>query len=79
MPHFCFSFPFTSLQLPAAGDLKLNPPLRWVEKGASDVHRAEWIERRTISVESEALHNGYRYEVPIEVFVRVEGPQIQAL
>ena len=37
------------------------------------------VVRRTTSVELEALHNGYRYEVPIEVFVRVEGPQIQAL
>jgi hypothetical protein len=25
MPYFCFNFPFTSFQLPAAGDLKLNP------------------------------------------------------
>src|SRR6476660_6326280 len=45
---------------------------------APDVNRAERIERRTISVKAEALHNGYRYEVPIEVFVRVEGPQVRA-
>ena len=32
----------------------------------------------TISVELEALHNGYRYEVPIEVSGRVEAP-VQAL
>ncbi len=44
---------------------------------ASDIHSAEWIERRTISVEPEALHNGFRYEAPTEVFVPVEGPQIQ--
>jgi len=25
MPYFCFNFPFTSFQLPTAGDLKLNP------------------------------------------------------
>ena len=45
---------------------------------APDVHRAECVERRAISVELEALHNGFRYEVPTEVFVPVEGPQIQA-
>ncbi len=31
---------------------------------APDVHSAEWIERGTISVEPEALHNGFRYQVP---------------
>ena len=31
---------------------------------APDVHRAECIERRTISVEPGALHNGFRYQVP---------------
>ena len=36
------------------------------------------IERRTISVEPEALHYGFRYQVPTEVCVPVEGPQIQA-
>src|SRR5439155_22454404 len=36
---------------------------------APDVHSAEWIERRTISVEPEALHNGFRYLVPTEVLV----------
>jgi hypothetical protein len=25
MPYLCFNFPFTSFQLSAAGDLKLNP------------------------------------------------------
>jgi hypothetical protein len=33
-------------------------------KRAPDVHSAEWIERGTISVEPEALHNGFRYQVP---------------
>jgi hypothetical protein len=45
---------------------------------APDIHRAEWIERRTISVEPEALHNGFRYQAPTHVCVPVEGPQIQA-
>jgi hypothetical protein len=31
---------------------------------APDVHSAEWIERGAISVEPEALHNGFRYQVP---------------
>jgi len=46
---------------------------------APDIHSAEWIERRTISVEPEALHNGFRYQVPTEVFVPVESPHIQAV
>ena len=41
---------------------------------ASDIHSAEWIERRTISVEPEPLHNGFRYEVPTEVCEPIEGP-----
>src|SRR4029453_245353 len=44
---------------------------------APDIHSAEWIERRTISVEPEALHNGFRYQVPAELCVPIEGPQIQ--
>ena len=34
---------------------------------APDVHSAECIERGTISVEPEALHNGFRYQVPTDV------------
>ena len=73
--------------MPGAGDkvpVQSGAPYRFLslrcveDNRASDVHRAEGIERRTISVEAEALHNGYRYEVPIEVFVRVEGPQVRA-
>src|SRR5262249_25079495 len=47
-------------------------------KRAPDSHSAEWIGRRTISVELEALHNGFRYEIPTEVLVPVEAPHIQA-
>ena len=32
----------------------------------------------TISVEPGALHNGFRYQVPTDVLVPVEGHQIQA-
>ena len=45
---------------------------------APDVHRAEGDGERTISVELDALHNGFRYRVPTEVLVPVEGPQIRA-
>ena len=49
--------------------ITIVPPMFTVPKG---------LRRRTISVELEALHNGFRYQVPTEVCVPVEGPHIQA-
>src|SRR5207237_209859 len=46
--------------------------------GASDVHRAEGIIRRAISVKLEALHNGFWQQGPTKPGVPVEGPQVQA-
>ena len=38
----------------------------------------EGIVRHTVSVEPEALHNGFRNQVPTDVYVRVPGPHIRA-